>query len=464
MSRWLAVWLCLALLGSPEVSAQMSHAERRHEAQARLALDPMELAILKKEQRLQVDYGFWINHLFSDFKNDDNNARRKDATNATYAIDPRFWVRLTLRPPLDGSAENEQSVYVRLKDKLTWRDPSDVNGNFDHDGPHVDYAFLSLDLRPLWLQMGRRFYQVGQGIAYSDVGDGAELLAASSTASLMGFVTRSLPHTANLDQSVPGGKDSGRLFFGVEGRYLGIRHHGLYSYALFEWDDSHEEPEDVGQDFDYEAQFFGLGAEGKLLTNLRYAAEVIFETGDSVLSSTKQQADIRASAYDVSLTYDIQLPWQPTVYGEYAFGSGDSDRTNVTDTVGGNTAGRDTNFLYFGYLPTGYALSPRLSNLRMLKAGASLKPLGWLRWCKDFTTRADVYWYWKEEARGGIFDLDATETARYVGYELDFAISWPILSDMSLGIEYGLFEPGSTYPASTNDETRYLSVSVTTTF
>jgi hypothetical protein len=38
---------------------------------------------------------------------------------------------------------------------------------------------------------------------------------------------------------------------------------------------------------------------------------------------------------DASFTYDVQLPLQPTVSFEYAFGSGDSDRTNVTDAISG---------------------------------------------------------------------------------------------------------------------------------
>lgn len=458
------VGCCATLLIVEQATAQMTAQERRTEERVRMALDPAELAILKKERRLVIDYGVWINHLFSDFKDDDNDSAAKDATNLTYAMDQRAWVRATLRPPADGNSENEHSVYLRLKNKDTWRDPADANGRFDWNGPHVDYAFLTLDLRPFLLQAGRRFYQVGEGIAYSNVNDGVELLVSGATWSLMGFVSRTPPHEDNIDLSIPGDKHSGRTFYAIEGKYLGIPNHGVYGYALWQADDEEEHPENPTQDFDYNSQYVALGSEGKLLANLRYASELILETGHSITSSTSREEDIMAWAMDASFTYDVQLPLQPTVSFEYAFGSGDSDRINVTDTIDGNAAGRDTNFLYFGYLPTGYALSPRLSNLRMFKGGISLKPLEWLSFFKELTCSLDVYRFYKEESKGGIFDAQASQNDRDVGVEIDLTLSWPILSDLGLAIEYGHFEPGEAFPAATNDRTRYFSVGVTTTF
>lgn len=460
-SVWLAVLLAAAF---PMSAAGQSQAERRHEAQARAILDPSELAILKREGRLVFDYGIWLNHRYSDFTNDDNDAELKDSTNRTYAFDQRVWVRATLRPPADGGYDNEHSLYIRLKERVTWRDPADANGRFDDNGPHLDYGFLTLDAHPAWLYLGRRLYQVGQGLAYSDVGDGAELLWSAPTWSVMGLVSRTLPHQDNVDLSVPGGKNSGRTFLGIEGRYIGIINHGLYSYALFQWDDANEDPDDRSQDYGYDSRYFGLGSEGTLVPNLRYAAEAVFETGESMTSVTSQRRAVRAWAMDVSLTYDVQLPTQPTLYGEYAFGSGDPDRINVTDTLNGNRLGRDTNFLYFGYLPTGYSLSPRLSNLRMFKIGAALKPLESVALFRELTVSADAYWYLKDEPGGGISDLEATQRDRNLGYELDLTLSWAILSDLSLTVEYGHFEPGDAYPDATNRHADYISVGVTTTF
>lgn len=455
----------MMVIVQPGASAQPAQqAQRRHDEQARMALDPAELEVLQKEQRLVLDYGLWVNQLFTDFADDDNDADAPDATDETFAIDERFWARATLRPPAGSASTNEHSVYVRLKNKNTWRDPSDVHGRHDWNGPHVDYLFLTADLRPWLLQAGRRYYSVGQGIAYSNVNDGAELMYSAATWSLMGFVSRTLPHEDNVDLSVPGGKKSGRTFYGLEGKFLGIPNHGVYGYTVWQRDDSDENPDDPIRDYDYNSEYVGVGTEGKLFANLRYTTEFILETGESVTSVTQQQQDIRAWAMDLSATYDVQLPTQPTLYAEYAFGSGDADRNNVTDTVDGNAVGKDRNFLYFGYLPTGYALSPRLSNLRMLKAGMAFKPLERLPRFKDLSVSVDVYRYFKDEPAGAIFDFEASQRDRDVGYEVDLTLAWQILSDVSLAIEYGRFEPGAAYPSGTNDETTYFSAGVTTTF
>ena len=134
--------------------------------------------------------------------------------------------------------------------------------------------------------------------------------------------------------------------------------------------------------------------------------------------------------------------------------------------MGGNLAGDDTNFLYFGFLPTGYALSPRVSNLRMLKVGAALKPFERTSRfnLKELTASVDLYRYMKDESAGAIFDFQASDDDHDVGYEIDITLSWPILSDLSVSLEYGHFEPGDAYPAAIDDATEYFSVGLTTTF
>ncbi len=464
MSRWMLTLLMVCLGASAVYAAEES---RRVEEQARQALDPKTLAIFEGERRVAFDYGIWINHLSTDYVNDDNDRSAPDATDATYSLDQRVWFRFTMRPDRDPeSVVREHSLYLRLKDRHTWSDPSTVNGHHDEDGPHLDYLFVSLDQRPYYWQIGRRLYGVGQGLAYSNVGDGVELLASFPTWSVMGFAARSLPHASNADQSVPDSKNSGRTFVGVEGRYIGIVRHGLYAYAVAQRDDGDEDPEDPAQDYDYNSEYVGVGSEGTLIGRVRYVAEVMLETGTSFTSITNQEQDVRAWATDVSMTYDVQASTQPTLYAEYAFGSGDEDRSVVTDTIGGNVGGDDTNFLYFGYLPTGYALSPLLSNLHMVKIGAAFQPLERVSWLnlKELSISLDYYYFRKDEAAGGIFDFDATEADRDIGHEIDLTLAWRILSDLSISVEYGRFRPGEAYASSANDTSEYLAAGATMTF
>ena len=100
----------------------------------------------------------------------------------------------------------------------------------------------------------------------------------------------------------------------------------------------------------------------------------------------------------------------------------------------------------------------------MFKVGCSFKPLEKLRWFKEFTAGVDVYWYFKDEPAGGIFDAQASQMDRDVGSEIDLTLSWPILSDLSATVEFGHFAPGKAYPATRNDPTQYAALSVTMTF
>ena len=57
-------------------------------------------------------------------------------------------------------------------------------------------------------------------------------------------------------------------------------------------------------------------------------------------------------------------------------GSGDDDRGASSQTAAGNTAGtKDTSFIAFGYVNTGLALAPELSNLVSFRLTGSAFPL-----------------------------------------------------------------------------------------
>lgn len=94
----------------------------------------------------------------------------------------------------------------------------------------------------------------------------------------------------------------------------------------------------------------------------------------------------------------------------------------------------------------------------------AIKPLEKWSFFKGLTFSIDFYRFHKGQPKGGIFDTQATQNSLDVGSEIDLTLTWPILSDLSLAVEYGHFKPGDAYPASANDSTRYFSVGVTTAF
>ena len=450
--------------------AQMARGEtpeeqRRIEEEKRAALEETELRILQGEDRLVLDYGGWIDFRYDDYENDDNDSSTRDALGHTYSLDYRLWLKATLKPPISASYQNEHSLYIRLKDLHIHRRPDDINRRYDHDGPHLDYGYLVLDFRPFWLEIGRRYFSVGQGIAYSNVNDGGELVATFGDWNLKGLVSGTLPHEDNIDTSVPGwGKKSDRTYYGLEGTYMGIANHGIYGYLLVQRDDSEEDPEDSTHIYTYDSEYLGLGSQGKIMSRMHYWAEIIRETGKSHIYNTGEEKDVDAWAGDFGITYEWDFYSRPNLSLEYAFGSGDSDRTSVTDTQDGNTFGDDRNFLYFGYLPAGYALSPRLSNLHFYKAGVLLKPLEKFYLFRNLTLGMDYYRYYKDKKEGGIYDTDATLSDDDIGTGVDLNISWQIFSDLSWSLQYGHFKPGNAYPDSADDSENYFSTGVTFTF
>lgn len=150
--------------------------------------------------------------------------------------------------------------------------------------------------------------------------------------------------------------------------------------------------------------------------------------------------------------------------GKEGLASGDSDRIDVTNTQNGNTLGKDRNFLYFGYLPAGYAFSPRLSNIHFYKIGILLKPLEKYYSLRNLTLAIDYYRYYKDKRTGGIYDTDASMNDKDIGSEIDLTLSWQVLSDLKWVLQYGNFNPGKAYPDSANNNEKYFSLELTYTF
>jgi hypothetical protein len=429
------------------------------------ALQKTELEIIEAEDRIAVDYGGWLNFRYDDFKDDDNDSSTEDALDYSSSMDFRVWMKAGLKPRPSASNNKQHSLYVRLKDIQSDNRPKDINGGYDHDGPHVDYCYFTVDLRPCWFEIGRRYFSAGQGISYGNLHDGIEFRAELEYWNMKTFASHTLPHEDNIDTSVPGwDKKSSRYFLGAEATYLGISNQGIYGYVLVQRDDSNEEPEDPLQDYTYDSEYFGLGSQGKITGTMHYWAEFIGQTGKSYVYDTNEKRDVRAWGVDLGITYDLDVYSNPNITIAYAYGSGDPDRASVTDTLGGNNSGNDSNFLYFGYLPSGYALSPRISNIHFVKAGVLLKPFEKYPLFENFSLAIDAYRFYKDREAGSISDADASMNDKDLGKEIDLNISWQILSDLSCSFEYGYFIPGNAYPETANDCEEYFSFGTTITF
>lgn len=429
------------------------------------SIKPREQAIIAESRKWLLSGGGWVDVIYTEFHNDDNSQAVEDVFDADLSVDTRLWTELTLRPSLDGDYIYEHTVYAKFRNLYISRWPND-NGvaKDDNDGPHTEMLYLDLDLKHAKIRTGRQYLTLGQGIVYGNVHDAIHVSAPVGPVTLESFVSQTLPHEENIDYSVPGfDKKSERYFVGGQAVWTPHENTDIYGFFLIQDDQSDPNPE-TSQDYAYNSQYWGLGSSFVSPSGYSLWGEYIFQTGSSAVFGEGRRSDVLAHAFNLGARYQSTWPMKPDFVLEYAFGSGDKDRTSVTNTEGGNLNGKDNNFLPFGYYSAGYALAPTLSNIHIFRAGMTLVAPESLWALRKVQFRTDGYFYWKDSAKGGIYDIDATDEATDIGREVDFTLYWPLVSDLTFLVQYGMFVPGAGFPGESNSMEIYLSTAATFTF
>lgn len=419
----------------------------------------------QKEDKLDVKFGGWFNYTFRGYRNVDNNKEIVDEVHRSHVYDLRLWMNI--------SFDRNTLAYIRLKNFYIRRATDNVYtgiGN-DFDLGELDSAFFQYSNKHSQLRLGRQYLYLGRGIVYSKIHDGIKYLWYGSNSFFKAFLAHTRPHEENIDMSVDNYEKKGRkLFAGLEFSYLGIPKHIFYGYFLSEYDRERNYSIEPKGRYAYDAYYFGAGAEGVYKKSVRYWTELIHQIGNSrtdgsVQGFSSEKKDIDAWAFDLGARYTKDILTHPFVELEYSYGSGDKDRSSVTDTEGtGNLLGDDKNFLYFGSFFSGYASSLRLSNLNVFKYEAGCKPLEQYDFGKKITLGAKFFYYKKSSPSGGIYDDDATEGNSDVGKEINTYLFWQFNDKTYWFMRYGVFFPGAAYPAVNDDETHYFASSLTIKF
>ena len=318
------------------------------------------------------------------------------------------------------------------------------------------YFKYSMPLQ-LRLTVGRFNTSIGSQLAYTKKTNGVQLDGQSKWIGFKVFGVRNLIDEENVDFSVPGFRSSKRYFFGGEVKYKGFKKHAPYLFALIQEDRSGENIEDLDQDYDYDSRYYGIGSRGQLTNNLYYSIEGIMEDGKSNpeagtatdgtgLAGPPDAEHIDAWALDASLHYSVNVITHPNLSVEYAFGTGDSDRSAkvVTTTPGNKEGTTDRNFLNFGYIDTGLSLAPRLSNLQMFKFGFSMTPSEIIK-KRNVSLNANFFLFRKDKKEAEISDNRAVQPQRNIGKEIDISVVWNAFSDLNVSVDYGRFYPGGAY-------------------
>lgn len=413
-----------------------------------------------------IDVGGWASLTYIDFSNDDHQKALPDLTQNVIIQDYRLWLKAALSERFNGLVRLRNQDYIfRMASDVTSPDMHQQEG-LELDQAYVDYTGND----HLTARLGRQYVRVGRGLVLSADLDGAGAEYSSPDWRCRAFAGRTVRRDPNIDNSILGYAQAtqDRDFFFLESTRQLTSGHRVYGYTVIQQDSSKSlDPVQAAKDFHYNSQYMGIGASGRVHPLLHYFLEIVRENGRMMIDlPTTPRQDIEATSLLSGLLYYPKWFGKPLVSLEYAFGSGDSARSSVTNTFGGKlTNTTDHNFLYFGSYDGGLALSPRLSNLHVLRLGYQYKP-----WVQDAELVPDLLLgtkmslYWKDTADGLISDSLAVMASRDIGSAIDLFVAFRPYSDFSLMLHGGRFMPGDAYASGADDATDRLLATGTLSF
>ena len=308
------------------------------------------------------------------------------------------------------------------------------------------------------IRAGRQFVTWNSGLVWSNDIYGAKIKAsweALSFESIVGVSARSGLY--DFDVSRPNyDSDTNRHIWGIRGQYEispEIAPFVSYLVQTDHNDDSVVLPFFGQTEFGYDSQYLSFGTDGSIGNQFLYTLEICHESGTGYSTpiigpvgpiQTEENIDAWAGILNmVYLLRDDQLTRFEMTLG---FGTGDGDRLTSSSTIGGNWPGSPDNaFNSLGYINTGLALAPSMTNLLMARVGASTGiPINPRR-PDDLRIGTDFFLLGKTST-GSPISAPST-LSRYVGWECDFRVDWRITSDVSFNFRYGLFVPNGGNPA-----------------
>ena len=444
-------WVLMALVAAGAVQAQTATVNERLRLIEQRDRDVAEVPAylqLPKPPGLAFDWGGWVTAANLGLHNENHNSKSLENTSNIFLEDTRLW--------FSGEASDAITYYVRVRHQEYIQSinaggtPSDLA---QQEGVQLDQAFVDVKVnKQVEARVGRQFTKIGRGLALALDLDAAHVEYHDTQWHHRAFVGRSLARDPGLDTSITGSTQGNAHydFLGGESRLYARSGRQFYLYALVEQDESKSlAPAQARLDFSYDARYFGFGSEGRIDPMLNYFFEVVGEGGTTLQGLPPfLREPISAYAATSGLQYYPNWFWKPTVSLELSMGSGNRFRTSVTNTFsGGNPAPvADENFLYFGAYDGGLALSPRLSNLVVARLGYQVKPLpAGHDLLPELSLGATASKYWRDHVTGAISDTLATVPDADVGTALDVYAAARPLSDLSMLLQYGRFEPGRAY-------------------
>jgi hypothetical protein len=373
--------------------------------------------------------------------------------------------------------DNVQEIFVR--GHTGYQDFNDGD-SFDGRGdtiidPDFERAFYRFDLRRameayqgketdgnLIFQAGRDLVYWGNGLVLSETIDGIIGRIETPLADVDVIAGVTPVRTVDFDTSRPNfDHNTRRGFYGVQvSRQFG--RHRPFTYFVVQRDYNKDDTLDLPSEgihtrFNYNSEYLGLGSTGALSDKLLYGLELAYQSGFTLSNSFERPAGgglnqgvpqtndrIQAFGGDFRLDYLLGGINQTRLGLEGIIASGDSDRlTSTTNTLGGNHPHTvDNAFNAFGFLNTGLAFAPPVSNLMALRVGASTFPLPQVPWFERMQLGVDAFVFAKTRQASPLNE-PTLDDHRYLGWEPDLFMNWQITNDVTIAVRYGIFFPGN---------------------
>ena len=457
--------ICGQTMAFPQVSNEATQRFDRELQQLRQDTTVLANTNVRTDERALFDYGGYltISYLSLDDLNRNNHSLNQ----------------YDLVGYADVNIDQVQEVFLR--GRLEWQEfsPGDAFDGRDHQfHALIERAYYRLDVgrgmaayngtsgdTNLALKAGRQFIYWGEGLSLSQTIDGG-VVDLSYKDSAMQFLAGITPaYTVDLDPSRPHfDNNTHRGFFGAMlSEQIGTQ--TPFIYFLSQQDYNHDYISTTGvaasairTHFKYTSNYLSAGSRGTIGDHFAYGGEAVYETGHTLSNSfddslapirqTKNRID--AFAGDVRLDYLFNDARKTRASLEGIFATGDDGRRQTTNTLGGSPPNsRDTAFNGFGQVQNGVAFSPNISNLYILRLGASTFPLQQISAFQQLQLGLDMFLFEKFAVSAPLDE--PSNRSGYAGVEPDLFMNWKIKSDITLAMRYGVFFPGS---AIANNNTR----------
>lgn len=415
------------------------------------------------DQRALIDYGGYFSPQYYsiDDTNNDNHGLRE------------YQLVGYIRANFDGANE----IFVRASVAY---DDYNAGDSFDGFGsrlidPDVDRAYYRFDLQryeaaydgklidyDVNFEGGRDLVYWGNGLAMGAVIDGVTPKFSWGPLTLSTVAGDTPLRTVDIQPDRPAFDfNTNRGFFGgMLTLTVGSQHPYVYGIVQRDWNSQNVSTSGgITTRYAYNSDYIGAGSTGSITDHVQYGIEGVFECGNTLSDSSALQTivtpfgsleqiepvpqtrnNIDAYAADLKIDYVPQDVHNSRISLEGIVASGDPDRVLTNTTAGGNAPNTPDNaFNGFGLVSTGLAFGAPVSNLAIFRAGASCFPWALHDGLRRLQVGMDVYWFNKCQARAPIDET--TNSATYLGWEPDLYVNWEVVSDITLTLRYGIFNP-----------------------